>query len=126
MTVLRLRILQAISVVLVCVLGLSACGGTDTGTVVQPHAGIDGLPAKSGQGKSTSHPSGYFGYQPPILPIVFAVSADGQFSINVSSKFATPFGTIHFGGNIAMSPPGAAVRRDTTDHMSQRQCSSEL
>jgi hypothetical protein len=98
--------LRAISVMLLLNFGLSAsCGrNPDAGTVVQPHAGNDGLPSRPDNGsKSALHPSGYFSYQPPIVPITFAISTDGQFSIDVNATIVTPLGVIRFGGNIAES-----------------------
>jgi hypothetical protein len=85
-----------------CILSLSACGGNgspDTGAAVQPHAGNGGLPRASDNGASPSHPTGYFSYEPPIVPIVLTIDTDGNVSLSAGKAFATPIGTFSFGLN---------------------------
>ena len=84
-------------------IGLAACGasGPDTGAVVYPHPGVEGLPPVPSPAGSAARPVGYFSYQPPIIPIKFTITTNGSISVNVSRAFASPLGNISFGGDVA-------------------------
>ncbi len=103
-----MKFFRCAALAVLLVLCVSACGSDspDTGTVVKPHAGHDGLPAAGDNGKAKKHPEGFFSFQPDFLPINISVNSDGQFSVDLSATIVTPLGEIGFGGNIAHSTNG--------------------
>lgn len=87
---------------LFAMMGLAACGGgPNTGAVVYPHPGVEGLPPVPSSTGRVVRPAGYFSYQPPIIPITFTISTNGSISVNVSAAIASPLGSISFGGDVA-------------------------
>jgi len=84
-------------------IGLAACGGSgpDTGAVVYPHPGVEGLPPVPSPTGHAVRPVGYFSYQLPVIPITLTIRTDGSISINVSKAFVSPLGNISFGGDVA-------------------------
>jgi hypothetical protein len=86
--------------------GLPACvaGGSnspDTGAVVYPHPGVEGLPPVPAPTGRATRPAGYFSYQLPIIPITVTFGMDGSVSVNVSTAIATPLGKISFSSDVA-------------------------
>lgn len=98
----RRRLIIYLSLLLPMV-GLAACGGSspNTGAVVYPHPGIEGLPPVPTPSGGAVRPVGYFSYQLPIIPIAVTISTDGSISIDVSKDIASPLGDIRFGGDVA-------------------------
>jgi hypothetical protein len=106
-----LRRIGGLLLALVTVVSLAGCGnGPDTGVVVQPHAGNDGLPSTSDNGHAKTHPEGFFSFQPDFLPISISISTDGQFSVDLSDSIVTPLGTITYGGGVARSTNGTTSK----------------
>jgi hypothetical protein len=83
-------------------IGLAACASSpNTGAVVYPHPGVEGLPPVPSSTGRAVQPAGYFSYQPPIIPITFTINTNGSISISVSTAIASPLGNISFGGDVA-------------------------
>jgi len=72
----------------VCILTLTGCGDAITslpkkGTTAEPDGPI---------------PRGHIAYQPPFLPINFAVDTNGHISVNSEMNIVTPLGKVKVGG----------------------------
>jgi len=74
----------------------------DTGEVVKPHAGNDGLPDNRTNDKAPGRPKGYFSFEPIFAPLKLTVDTDGNITVGFDSHLMTALGEIEFGGDIAV------------------------
>jgi hypothetical protein len=96
--------MQMLLPAVLCLVLVSACSedSPDSGAVVKPHAGHDGLPKKRDNGRTTERPKGYFSFEPIFAPLKFTVDTGGNITVGFDRHLMTELGEIEFGGDVAV------------------------